>query len=71
MWVNHKKKSEKIGSFASLTSLKKESDPVLDPEPDPDLQRYGSGDPDPSQIVTDPQHCSLPNAFNFGSSFLF
>jgi len=20
-------------------------------------QRYGSGDPDPHQIVTDPQHC--------------
>jgi hypothetical protein len=41
--------------FASLKSLRKKSDPELDPEPDP-LVRGKDTDPDPRQNVTDPQH---------------
>ncbi len=44
-----------------LCSLKKESDPELDPDPDQLVRgTYGSGDPeqDPCQNVTDSQHCN-------------
>ncbi len=42
------------GKFASLQSMKKESDPELDPDPDP-LARVT----DPHQNVTDPQYCNF------------
>jgi hypothetical protein len=39
-----------------LAPLVRGMDPELDPDPLVRL-RYGSGDPDPHQNVTDPQHC--------------
>jgi hypothetical protein len=46
--------------FASLKSLRKKSDPELDPDPDPDpLVRGTESDPDPRQQVTDPRHWSV------------
>jgi hypothetical protein len=50
LWVSSKKKYEK-NFFAALQSLRKKSDPGLDP----DLFVRGA-DPDPHQNVTDPQH---------------
>jgi hypothetical protein len=44
--VSYKKK---IIFFASLKSLKKEVGSIS--------QSHGTGDPDPHQNVTDPQHC--------------
>jgi hypothetical protein len=49
-----RKKYEKKFFFASLKSLKKESDPELDPDP---LVR--GADPDLHLNVTDSQHCFL------------
>jgi hypothetical protein len=57
LWVSYKKKKKK--KFASLNSLKKgvgsgaRSGSIC--------QRYESGNPDPHQNVTDPQHCFIPN----------
>jgi hypothetical protein len=48
LWAGYKKKNENI-FFASLKSMKKGVGSIS--------QRYGSGDPDPHQNVTDPQHC--------------
>ncbi len=50
LWASYKKKIYKKFFFASLKSLKKGvgSGSIS--------QRYGSGDPDPHQTVTDPQH---------------
>ncbi len=42
--------------FASLKSLKTESDPELDPDPDPLVR---GTDPDPHKNVTDHQHYFL------------
>ncbi len=55
-WASNMKK--KI-FFCILTINEEESDPELDPDLDPFVRgTYGSGDPDPHQNVTDPQHGS-------------
>jgi hypothetical protein len=43
--------------FASLKSLKKGVESGVRSGSGSIIQRYGSGDPDPHQNVTDPQHC--------------
>ncbi len=54
LWLSYMKKMWKIFSFYSQSHWRKESDPELNPDPDP-LAR--GTDPDPHQHVTDPQHC--------------
>jgi hypothetical protein len=45
--------------FASLKSKNKGVGPGVGSESGYISQRYGSGDPDPQQIIMDPQHCLL------------
>jgi|LakMenE01Jun11ns_1017448.scaffolds.fasta_scaffold8876058_1 hypothetical protein len=54
LWASYVKKCEKY-FLASLKSMKKEVGSGVGSGSI--SQRYGSGDPDPHQNVTDPQHC--------------
>ncbi len=49
---------KKIFVFASLKSIKKGVGSRVGSGSGSISQRYGSGNPDPRQNVTDPQHCS-------------
>ncbi len=60
LWVSFKKKYEKVIFLHPWSHWRKESDPVLDPDLEPDpLVRVTDLDLDPHQNVTDPQR---PNA---------
>jgi hypothetical protein len=55
MMCQMRKKYERKRFFASLNSMKKGIGPGVGSGSI--SQRYASGDPDPHQNVTDPQHC--------------
>jgi hypothetical protein len=60
LWASYKKQyEEKKFVFVSLKSLKKGVRTGVGSGSGSISQRYGSGDPDPHQNVTDPQHCFI------------